>query len=183
MKKTNKKVKPKKCKVCEGLYTPFNTIEKWCSIDCAIELAKINRQKKLDKQHRQRKRELKDNDRKFHIQKTQTLFNRFIRARDHEEMCISCGRNHNGQYHAGHYRSIGANPELRFCEYNCQKQCSPCNSYLSGNLINYRINLIHRIGLEKVEWLEGPHKAQNYTIEDLKKLQELYKRKIKEMEE
>jgi len=181
--KKNKTVKQKKCKVCKALYTPFNTLEKWCSIDCAIELTGIIKKKKLDKVHRNAKRKLKDEDRSFQVKKTQALFNRFIRMDDISDPCISCGRHHTGQYHAGHYRSIGSCRELRFNEDNCHKQCSACNNYLSGNLVNYRINLINKVGLEKVQWLEGPHKAQNYTIEDLKELQQVYKRKIKELEE
>ena len=176
------KPKQKKCKVCKHKYTPFQTTQQVCGTICAIELAKIKLKAKLEKDHRKRKRELKDNDRKFQIKKTQTIFNSFIRARDIKMGCISCGRNHNGQYHAGHYRTTGANPELRFCEDNCHKQCSPCNLHLSGNLVNYRINLIHKIGLDKVEWLEGPHEAKRYTIDDLKELQEFYKSKLRGME-
>lgn len=180
--KKNKPVKKKKCKVCKHQFTPFQTTQQVCGTICAIELAKTKRQAKLDKEHRQAKRKLKDEDRSFQVKKTQTLFNKFIRLRDRSCPCISCGRFHTGKYDAGHYRSVGAHPELRFVEDNVHRQCHPCNTRLSGNLVNYRINLIAKLGYEVVAGLEGPHKAQNYTIEDLKKLQELYKLKIKELE-
>ena len=179
----NKKPKPKKCKVCKHQYTPFQTTQQVCGTICAIELAKIKRQAKLDKEHRQRKRELKDNDRKFQVKKTQAIFNKYIRLRDKHKCCVSCSRPLGNKFDAGHYRSTGAFPELRFNELNTNSQCVHCNRHLRGNLVNYRINLIKKIGIKNAEWIEGPHEAQNYTIEDLKKLQELYKRKIKELEE
>lgn len=83
--------------------------------------------------------------------------------------CISCGRYHQGKYDAGHYRSVGACPELRFCEINCFRQCVPCNQHKSGNIIEYRINLVKRIGADKVAWLERQdHEPKKYTIEDCK---------------
>lgn len=109
----------------------------------------------------------------------QFWFNKFIRLRDANDPCISCGRHHDGQYHAGHYRSTGACPELRFEEDNCHKQCAPCNNHLSGNLTNYRPRLIDKIGIERVEWLEGPHEAKKYTIDELKSLISKYKEKVK----
>ncbi len=174
--------KPKKCKVCKHQYTPFQTTQQVCGTICAVEFARIKQQAKLDKEHNQRKRELKDNDRKFQVKKTQTIFNKYIRFRDKQKGCISCTRRLGDKFDAGHYRSTGAFPELRFNEFNNNGQCVHCNQHLSGNLVDYRINLIQKIGLESVEWLEGPHKNKRYTIQELKELQELYKRKTKEME-
>lgn len=68
----------------------------------------------------------------------QVEFNRFIRARDANQPCISCGRQSGAKRNAGHYRPVGACPELRFCEINCHVQCEHCNSYNSGNLSLYR---------------------------------------------
>lgn len=82
-------------------------------------------------------------------------FNQFIRLRDKDLPCISCGRYHQEQWHAGHYRSVGACPELRFDEMNVHKQCSVCNNYKSGNLTEYRLNLIRKIGEKKLNaWIE-----------------------------
>ena len=78
--------------------------------------------------------------------------------------------------------SVGGNPELRFEELNCHKQCAPCNNHLSGNVGEYRINLINKIGLEQVEWLEGPHELQKLTCEDLKAIELKYKKKLKALE-
>jgi hypothetical protein len=40
---------------------------------------------------------------------------------------------------------------------------------------------VKRIGLERVEILEGPHKAQRYTIEDLKTMKADYRALIREL--
>jgi len=50
---------------------------------------------------------------------------------------------------------------------------------LSGNLINYRIELINRIGPELLGWIEGPHGPKKYTIEDLAAIKIEYKEKLK----
>ncbi|RBL65636.1 recombination protein NinG, partial [Pseudomonas sp. MWU13-2625] len=94
---------------------------------------------------------------------------------------VSCGRHHDGQYHAGHYRTVGANPEIRFEPLNVWKQCAPCNTHLSGNLVNYRLSLLQRIGAEKLAWLEGLHPACKHTIEEIKAIKADYREKIKEL--
>jgi hypothetical protein len=80
-----------------------------------------------------------------------------------------------GQIHAGHYRSVGAHPELRFEPDNCHAQCAQCNNFKSGNLTEYRANLIKKIGLQRVEWLEGPQEKRKFSIEELKELLTHYK--------
>ena len=85
-------------------------------------------------------------------------------------------------FDAGHYRSVGANPELRFEELNCNSQCVRCNRELSGNVANYRINLLKKIGEENLAWLEGSHEPKRYKIDDLKEVIAKYKAKCKEVE-
>jgi hypothetical protein len=116
-----------------------------------------------------------------YVKEAQTAFNSYIRERDKDLPCISCQRNHSGQYHAGHYRTTKAAPELRFNESNVHKQCSVCNNHLSGNILEYRINLINHLGIEVVEWIEGKHEPKKYSIDDLKSIKEEYKLKLKEL--
>ena len=111
----------------------------------------------------------------------QTAFNAWIRARDEGLPCISCGRHHQGQWHAGHYLSTGARPELRYTESNVHRQCAPCNTHLSGNAVLYRIGLINRIGADAVEWLEGPHELPKWTADDYRAIRDTYRQKLKEM--
>ena len=178
----HKIIKLKSCKVCDTEFKPFKTTQKVCGWECADKYGKEKVEKDKAKDNRKAKRALNENDKGYQLDKTQVLFNRYIRFRDRNNPCISCDRHHSGQYHAGHYRTVGANPELRFDERNCHKQCSACNNHLSGNIVNYRINLIRKLGIDEVESVEGPHEPKRYTIEQLKELQLIYKAKIKELE-
>ncbi|MCQ9120972.1 protein NinG [Rodentibacter pneumotropicus] len=180
-----KPLKPKKCKSCGKAFTPFNSLQKACTPKCALELARNNAQKAREKAEKQKLKERKTRlrSRSEWLKEAQSVFNKFIRLRDKDEPCISCGRYHQGQWHAGHYRSVGACPELRFCELNVHKQCAPCNDHKSGNVIEYRINLVKKIGADKVEWLERQdHDPKKYTIEDCKEIIQYYKAKVKELE-
>ena len=183
-----KEVKQKTCKGCGGKFRPSLSTQKACSVQCALDLAKKPEgQKVARKAIAQRERsEIKVRKEKLktrgdHMRECQVVFNEWIRLRDAELPCVSCGRHHDGQYHAGHYRTVGAHPELRFEPLNVWKQCAPCNNHKSGDIVNYRIELVCRIGLERVEWLEGPHEAQRYTIEDLKAIKAEYRTKIKDL--
>tara|TARA_R100000322_G_scaffold169809_1_gene143063 strand:+ start:713 stop:1114 length:402 start_codon:yes stop_codon:yes gene_type:complete len=86
------------------------------------------------------------------IRITVTHFHRFIRNRDKDKPCISCGKYTTLQ--AGHYYSAGKHPVIRFNEDNVHGQCLSCNYYKSGDLINYTYNLIDRIGKERFDKLK-----------------------------
>ena len=118
-----------------------------------------------------------------HAKEAQTAFNAFIRQRDVDQPCISCGRWHNGQYHAGHYLSVGARPELRFTESNVHKQCAPCNTHLSGNAVLFRRGLVAKLGMELVEWLERPHEPRRDTVDSLKAIKAHYIVETKHLKE
>lgn len=172
-------LRPRKCRHCKQKYIPQRPLQTACSVDCAIALMEAAKRKIQRRKDAARRNELKS---KGELSRdAQTAFNKYIRARDEAEPCISCGRFHQGQYHAGHYRSVGACPELRFEEINVWKQCAPCNNHLSGNIVNYRKRLVEKIGIEKVEWLEGPHEPKHYTKEELREIRALYIQKLKEL--
>lgn len=86
-------------------------------------------------------------------------FNAFIRHRDSEDgwfRCISCGEvKATEKMHAGHYMSAGHNGATRFDEDNVNGQCHKCNTFLHGNLIRYRENLVKKIGEDRVKILEN----------------------------
>lgn len=176
-------IKQKKCKACQSTFLPFRPLQVACSSTCAIEIAQKARAKKEAKEQRKELREAKERikSRSEWMKEAQAQFNAYIRARDNDLPCISCGRHHKGQYHAGHYRTVGGNPELRFEELNVWKQCAPCNDHLHGNIVNYRIELLRRIGEEKLAWLEGPHEPKKYTISELKEIKATYRKKANEL--
>ena len=167
----------KKCAVCKLTFQPERSIQPCCSIKCAIDKVQIDKQAKFDKETKLKKEAIKS--RVQWLREAQKEFNAYIRLRDADKPCISCQRHHQGQYHAGHYRSVGACPELRFNELNVWKQCAPCNNHLSGNIGEYRINLIKLVGVKSVEWLEGKHEPSKLTIEQIKEIKDCYKLKQK----
>lgn len=176
-----RKVRTRKCAIatCRAPFAPRSMTHKTCGAECALILVEQDKAKAARKERQAGLAKLKR--RADYIKETQTAANAYVRERDADKMCISCGRWHEGQWHAGHYLSTGARPGLRFVEANIHKQCMPCNVHLSGNLINYRIGLINRIGLEAVELLECDDAARKYTIEELKVIRESYQRKLKEL--
>ena len=184
----SKQPKPKTCRnaTCSVKFVPQRLGQAVCSPACALATKDVNQQKARKSLAQVERREIKVRKEKLksradHLKDTQQAFNAWVRERDAELPCISCGRHHAGQYHSGHYRTVGASPELRFEPLNAWKQCAPCNNYLSGNLINYRISLLQKIGEEKVIWLEGPHEAKKYTIEELKAMTADYRAKAREL--
>ncbi len=175
----------RKCKHCgeyvnDWVRLPVGT---FCTLDHAMEWQAKKRKQDANKAYNKRTNELKrqsrDNDRSYWTKQAQAAFNAFIRQRDKGRPCISCGKPDDGKRDAGHYRSVGACPELRFEPLNCHAQCVPCNQHRSGNLIEYRIGLVAKVGLESVELLEGPHGAKKYTVQDLKQIVKTYKELIK----
>lgn len=172
------------CPICRQPATQKFGLKLFCGYLHAAEWGQMQAQRnKAKKQSEQRKsdreRKQKLKSRGEWLKEAQTWFNKFIRLRDDKLPCVSCGRFHQGQWHAGHYLSVGAHPELRFNELNVWRQCQPCNAHLSGNQINYRKELVSRIGLAEVEKLEGPQEALNLTIPEIQALIAEYKAKVK----
>ena len=179
----------KRCPECRVMFTPSRGAQAVCGeVECAIAYGKSEKgqasaKKALADIERKdikvRKEKLKS--RADHLKDTQHAFNAWIRARDAGQPCISCGTTADVQYCAGHYRTTGSCPELRFEPLNVHKQCAPCNNHKSGDIVNYRIELVKRVGVESVDWLEGPHEPKKYTIEELKAMTADYRAKTREL--
>lgn len=193
------KLSRRKCKVCNEWFMPAFDNIRWCCPEhgaiYAIELRtkekvkaeakRIKARHEAEKADRQRLAEKKQQVKplSYFIKQAQQAFNEFIRYRDRHLPCISCGRHHEGQYHAGHFRTTGANPELRFDEDNCHRQCAPCNNHLSGNLIAYRPALIAKIGQARFDALMGPHELPKWKREDYIRIRDEYRAKLKAMKQ
>lgn len=180
--------RPKKCQnaACGAKFVPQRLGQRVCSPACALATKDVHQECARKSIAQRERRELKASKEKLksradHLRECQAAFNEWIRLRDADLPCISCGRHHDGQYHAGHYRTVGANPELRFEPLNVHKQCAPCNNHKSGDIVNYRINLVAKIGVGAVEWLEGPHEPQKLGIEDIKQFKARYRALVREL--
>ena len=180
----------KRCKVCRQPFEPRPPRALVCSEDCAGAFA-VSKRLKEERRAEKAAQALERKDTKARKERlksrselareAQQAFNQWVRLRDADKPCISCGRHHEGQYHAGHYLSVGARPELRYEPLNVWKQCSPCNTHLSGNAVLFRQALVREIGLERVEWLEGPHQAKKYTADELRAIKTEYAAKAREL--
>jgi hypothetical protein len=178
--------KKKKCRSCQELFIPVRPLQSVCSPACAAVVvlkAKTKRESKAKSEDRKATREAKEKikTRGEHLAELQTVFNQWIRLRDANEPCISCGRlaSWPGQWDAGHYRSRGSEPALRFEPDNVHKQCGPCNVHLSGNLIPYRVKLMKKIGAARVEWIEGKHGPKKYTMDEIAELKAFYREVVR----
>ncbi|MGY8831957.1 MAG: recombination protein NinG [Pseudomonadales bacterium] len=183
-----KQPKPKTCKnpACSVRFTPQRLGQSVCSPVCALAIKDVHKErarKALAQVERKAIKAAKERikSRGDYLREAQTAFNAWVRERDTQLPCVSCGRHHQGQWHAGHYRTVAGSPELRFEPLNVWKQCAPCNNHKSGDIVNYRLELVRRIGAEQVAWLEGPHDPKKYTIEDLKAIAAEYRAKLREL--
>jgi hypothetical protein len=190
-----KQPRPKKCsvKTCRASFVPKVSFQSWCSPDCAVVIARDKQEKKRKSLASIERREIKVRKEKLksradHLREAQAAVNEFVRLRDAHLPCISCDSMPNdsdlitgSRWDAGHYRSVGACPELRFEPLNIHRQCVKCNRNLSGNAVEYRIRLVQRIGAEVVAWLEGPHESRKYTVEEIKTIKAEYRAKTREL--
>lgn len=185
--------RPKRCRntACGETFTPQRLGQAVCSPACALATKDQNlpkaRKAIADRERREikvRKEKLKS--RGEYLREAQIAFNAYIRARDQlaGHACISSGNPLDwtgNAVDAGHYRSVGAAPHLRFDERNCHAQSKQDNRFLSGNAVDYRIGLIARIGLEAVEALEADQSVRKYTIDELKAITAEYRAKLREL--
>lgn len=173
------KTRTKKCKNCKQAFTPIrSTLEKYCK---ESECVRVWVAEEKDKQWKKTKAEKKAELLTIQdwVKITQATFNKFIRLRDESNVCISCQKPPKKQ-NAGHFFNANNHWNVRFDEDNVHLQCEHCNTFLSGNLIEYQGNLIKKIGQEKYDALvEQARKTRKFTIEELKEINETYKQKIK----
>lgn len=175
--------KPCKCKVCGAEYTKTRPMQTVCSPPCALTLARNVTEKALAKAHAADRKETRQKldamqTKPELVKKAQTAFNAFIRARDAGKPCISCEKplgSEPNTYDAGHFRSVGSAPHMRFVEDNTWGQCKHCNNYLGGNVLAYRKGLIERIGLTRVEQIEADTTLRKYTHEGLREIAKQYR--------
>ena len=171
-----KRVKPQVCKVCTAEFTPQRMGQKTCADPvCRKEWkrqAGMRKQALADR--RAQKEKLKT--RKDWLREAQAAVNRYVRLRDRDKGCVSCDRpaTWGGQWHASHFRSVGAASAVRFNLWNIHKACSVCNHHLSGNLVAYRPRLVALIGRDRVDWLDAQNNVVRYDVEYLKKIKRVF---------
>jgi len=203
----------KKCEnpACRKWFVPERSFQHGCCPECQYQVAliKLAEKRKKDQQaaaakkrellrrEREKRKELRA--RKIALRTysdwcdiLQEEVNRHVKLRDYFEPCCTCGTTKSHiKYDAGHYRSRGACPELRFELTNIHKQCSNnCNQHGSGKRVEYQGFLREKYGQAHLDWLDGPHpklKDQYPTIESLqveiRRYRQLNKELKKQIEE
>lgn len=196
--KPSTSVKPVKPKVCDKRkggcgfkFTPARPMQIMCGPKCAqghAEWLSAKKQAAAVKQDRKEtKAKLEQLKTKPQLTKeVENAMNHFVRLRDRNKGCISCRKDFGasqigGSYDAGHYRSKGSAPHLRFDMRNVHGQCKHCNDYLCGNPTGYRVGLIARIGLEEVEALEADQEPRKYLKDQLRTLRDVYRAAVRQM--
>jgi len=142
-----KQIKPKLCRECKVKFQPVRPLQSFCSIECAIKDAR----KKTVKKEAIKTKEVKKGllTHKDYLKALQTQINAIVRNIDTNCTCISSGRL-TGQFHAGHFHTVGGKPELRFNLFNIWKQSAQDNNFKSGNIQDYIMNLNLMFGSEWV---------------------------------
>jgi len=184
-------MRTRRCSLCrkkvEAESAVIGSLKAFCSMEHLIEFSRSSAAKKIHRSAEKKvvketKERLKT--RSDRMRDAQAAFNRYIRARDRGKPCICCGRSqgdikHGGAVDAGHYRSRGSAPGLKFNLFNCHSQLAYCNRYLSGNAVGYRAGLIERIGLERVERLEQDNSPRRFDAEYLDRVKRVFTKRAK----
>lgn len=190
-----------RCRFCSTLYKPARAMQPGrvcndpeCQAKFALESIDKQRKKRMAAERaasREDRKTIKIKREQLKprgelMAEAQRAFNAFIRERDRLAgyACISSGRPldwSGNNVDAGHYRSTGSAPHLRFMETNCHAQSKMDNRYLAGNAVDYRIGLIARIGLAAVEALESDNTPRKWSREELIQIRDTYRAKLKEL--
>jgi hypothetical protein len=169
-----------RCKNCKEKFEPIRFNHKYCLKDECIRAFVSEVKEKSWKETKVRLKDgLKTNQ--DWLKEAQTIFNKYIRLRDMGLLCVSCNTVPKKK-NAGHYFSSGGHSNVRFDEDNVHLQCEHCNTYLSGNLLNYQIGIEKRIGADKLIELQAKaHIEKRWTVDELKEIIKKYKTKVRSL--
>lgn len=111
------------------------------------------------------------------LEATKTAVHAYVRLRDKNKPCISCGKQWNDNFQAGHYHKAQLYETLRFNLLNINGQCPECNIHNDGNLEQYSINLPLRIGQGKYDELlklaqVDKHYSKVWNTQNLKEIRQ-----------
>jgi hypothetical protein len=170
-----------RCKNCRNKFEPMHFNQKYCfEPECTrVWIDKVNRERlrTLKREHRKQESETLPRLQK----KLKEVFHLYIRTRDKNRGCISCGKVLLGKYDAGHYWNSNNHAVIRYHPDNVHGQCVQCNQHLHGNLLEYQIHLKLKIGAERYQYLEDiRNQTKKWSREELKELIEHYEKKLKD---
>jgi hypothetical protein len=98
----------------------------------------------------------------------QAQINSIARLIDKDCPCISSGRAYRTDDQAGHFYSVGSTPALRFNLLNLWSQSIRDNMHNSGNLLNYREQLVKFDIIDLIEEQRLKYPTLKLSIEEIK---------------
>ncbi|RYE43986.1 MAG: NinG protein [Hyphomicrobiales bacterium] len=160
---------------------PVRPMQKVCSPNCAHR--KVEADKKAERVETRERKEAVKRTRDL-LAEAQVAFNAFIRARDAGLSCICCGKpfepeKPGGAVDAGHFRSRGAAPQLRFDEDNVFAQRKNCNRPGGTTYAAFRAGVVARIGEARVQALESNDQVIKWDRETLRQIKTIYRAKAR----
>lgn len=179
----------KVCKIREGgcgkLFRPKRALQLMCSPLCAENHATQKRLKAEEKARRENRiqtREQKEAAKSKPALEKEVRYwmHKWVRLRDQDKGCISSGKAFTtgalgGDFDAGHFRSVGSAPHLKFDERNIHGQSKYDNQFLAGNPVGYERGLRARYGDQMVDELLADDAPRKHTKDDLRAMREHYK--------
>ena len=112
-------------------------------------------------------------------------YQQWIRMRDANNSCISCGQITSEIWDSGHFKKAELYTGMIFDERNCSKQCRKCNTYLNGNEGEYRKRLIEKHSQEWMDELDRDSdrlRVYKWDREQLLEIKQEYSRRVKNKE-
>lgn len=174
------------CEVCKKPFLRFTSFQRVCrTFRCASKIVKAD--KKAEKEST-RARRLAIKPRSEFAREAQTAVNRYCRLRDlaRGQGCYTCGARPDQAfghvYDAGHFRSVGSAPHLRFWTPQIRLCCIPCNRHKGGELLAFRRALVAEHGLKWVEALEARQEVAKFTVDYLTRIKRIFTKKATRLE-
>ena len=172
-----------KCRICKTKYDKSSISQVACSVECAIKFIDYAKEKKQKKKNQLFKAEFRKKDVRVRESAAQKACHDYIRERDKGGLCVCCDAPLGELYHAGHFYESGRNSAIRYDADNIHGQTIHCNKFRGGDSGGYRLKLIKKIGVDRVERLDGlsgptPIKRNGA---DYKKIEKKYKELLKSL--
>lgn len=182
------KLGKRKCSYCKEEFQKTSPLQYTCfpPKECSWKYQEELRKKKFLREAGKEKKVFYDKNKKLSQYESEARrpFQKWIRWRDRERPCISCGATKAKQWDGGHLYKAEIYSGLIFDENNCHRQCSQCNDYNSGNELAYREGLIKRYGEDYVKELEAKKdrlRNYKYSKEQLVEIKTEYQNRLKEI--
>ena len=153
-----------KCKICKQPFIKIRPLQPTCNeYNCKVAYATNvankaieTEKKKQKKQWAEEKKQIKEKIKTLsdYLKGLEKEVNTIVRLIDKGCGCI-CTGSKSGKKNAGHYRSVGSHPTLRFHLDNIHLQSEYSNTYLSGDILKYQKGLRTVYGIKYLEYVDS----------------------------